>query len=134
MRVDRLGRPQTVIGAALIALALGCAAVGVPIPHPTPPITVTRGPQICETFRVDTKPITITRNGRNINLGGGNRLVVPDNAVTTDGTYNVAPIYDSVSGKRLAGLRIDPVAPAESVFQEPIELIINYAGCPFEGN
>jgi hypothetical protein len=120
-----------------VLVVCGCATAGggglspVVTSADLPEIEAARVVQTCSTFHVDSRRIHITTSAATINLGGGNVLIVPAGAVTAAGFYDVGPINDT-AGRRLAGLRIDPVDAAQFQFDEPVELQINYAGCPFE--
>lgn len=141
MVMGLLGRRTVASGQVLFVFALfaGCGGINTDGQTVRPPRSrqtieqeALRVMQPCPTFRVDTKQFRIRPQAETIPLGGGNFLIIPDNAVPVAGNYEVAPIAEA--GVRLAGLRIDAVGSATSDFSEPVELQINYAGCPFEGS
>lgn len=84
-------------------------------------------PQKCEKFTIDEDPIEITRRGGRIKLGGGNFLVVPEDAVSQSRKYDVKALTDGTD--KITGVRIVAQDGQPTVFELPAVLLLTYKGC-----
>lgn len=90
--------------------------------------------QKCPNFGITpNNAITITDKADKIHLGGNTYLIVPKDALpqNTERKYVANPI--NVSGEVGAGFSIVPTdGLGATEFEEPVEVRLGYAGCPFE--